>query len=156
MTQFCIPTSADGCDTSCSQDIGPQNDMSRAFGAPGAAVVSSESVTSMPLLGNQIAPAKRPVPKIVYNPKTKELNISALGYQLRCPNGLKITWLPEANGGTLSQVRSILGCLHVLIILLRNSGNTWNTLPPICARRAFKYSELLSEDWQPLIHHRNV
>ncbi|CAL8465181.1 g4716 [Coccomyxa elongata] len=88
-------------------DIGPQSNTSTAFGTPGTAVVSSESVTSMPIVANHAAPSMRQVPKIVYNPKTKELNISALGYQLRCPNGLKITWLPQANGGTLSQMPTV-------------------------------------------------
>lgn len=89
----------------------------------------------MPIVANQAVPSMQQVPKIVYNPKTKELNISALGYQLRCPNGLKITWLPQANGGTLSQVRSIPGCLAEQPWELMERLAT--TLPPTCARRGF-------------------
>ena len=83
------------------QDIGAQTDPSSAFGTPGSAVVSSQSVTSMPV---QTGPPARPQLNVAYNPKTKELNISSLGYQLRCPNGLKITWLPQSAGGTTTQV----------------------------------------------------
>ena len=33
-----------------------------------------------------------PTGNVVYNSITNELSITNLGYQLRCPNGLKITW----------------------------------------------------------------
>ena len=113
----------------------------------------------MPLLANQVAPALRPVPNIVYNPKTKELNVSALGYQLRCPNGLKITWLPQANGGALSQVRSIPGCLaysyHTVEHAWEMMERLANTVPPTCSRRDFNSLRFRHETEKSLLYQVN-
>lgn len=87
-----------------------QTSPASAFETPGSAVVSSQSVTSTPV---QTGPPSRPELNVAYNPTTKELNISSLSYQLRCPNGLKITWLPQSVGSTTTQVLSSRNAPHV-------------------------------------------
>ncbi|CAL8465182.1 g4717 [Coccomyxa elongata] len=76
-------------------ELGNQFDADSAFTA--SSMVQAQSTTpptSTPIGGSSIVYNGLPLPtgSVAYNSMTNELSITNLGYQLKCPNGLKITW----------------------------------------------------------------
>lgn len=77
------------------QELGNQFDADSAFTTSGMVQAQSTTApTSTPIGGSSIVYNGLPLPigKVAYNSMTNELSITNLGYQLKCPNGLKITW----------------------------------------------------------------
>lgn len=80
------------------QDTGTQYSADTAFAASG--MVQAQSMNSVTGVGGTgtIVSSGLPLPtgNVTYNAVANELKITNLGYQLHCPNGLKITWTSPA------------------------------------------------------------
>lgn len=77
------------------QELGNQVNADSAFTASG--MVQAQSTTppiTTPNGSSSIVYNGLPLPtgSVAYNSLTNELSITNLGYQLKCPHGLKITW----------------------------------------------------------------
>lgn len=77
------------------QEVGNQFSADSAFAATGMVQAQSTAppVTAADGSGS-IVSYGLPMPKgnVAYNSVTNKLSITVLDYQLRCPNGLKVTW----------------------------------------------------------------
>ena len=90
------------------QELGNQISADSAFTATG--MVQAQSTTppiTTPVGSSSIVSNGLPLPtgSVAYNSMTNELNITDLGYQLKCPNGLKISW----SSPTIPETREAAG-----------------------------------------------
>jgi hypothetical protein len=72
-----------------AQDIGSQSSADAAFQTAGT-LVSQQSVAAT----QGTSGLSLPMSSIDYSPDTKQLRVNGIGYELRCPNSLKISWRP--------------------------------------------------------------
>ena len=76
------------------QAIGSQSSADSAFGTSATVQAQSADPAVRNDAGGTIVSGGLPqlTGRVAYNTSTDELSITGLGYQIRCPNGLKITW----------------------------------------------------------------
>ena len=83
------------CGPNALQDIGAQTSAAAAFGAAGV-VQAQQAQVAAP---SSVVFSGLPLPSgdVAYDSVAKVLSITNLGYQLSCPNALKITWQPPTS-----------------------------------------------------------